>query len=331
MLTLLVKAIRERLASRLWWQFVFLAIASFACFRFGMRMWGLSLLGAAQRQYREFLAHRRVHLYERIASLPGADKFLAIIKARNPKTGSIETDTVWLMADTAEQAYQRIHSGEWGKDFKLVSMSSKGVSVDLPALTKAGEGLLSWWQRAREHPEAALEKVAKTAAGLLGRTRSVSPNDNGFMDHDAPTVIIDASPKPQIVPRAKSSLLHNVVTSPPVVQRETWAQFRVRIRVTFNDDSFANSERVLNYPIGTRQDRIEEIAKSVEQGMETNGGGKRTIQRVELVNIETLEPEKVKAWMAKFGEVEQAKDEACEPLPEPTEQPEPSNPDSKES
>lgn len=154
MIELIIKAIRERLASRLWWTFVVLALAAFVLLRVGQRMYALSLLGMAQSKYRDFLAHRRVRLYDRLANWKGTHRFLAVVKARNPGTGELATDTLWILANSAEQARKRIKSGEWGKDFSLVSLANSGKGLSLPALASKAGTVKAVWEQARAFHDA---------------------------------------------------------------------------------------------------------------------------------------------------------------------------------
>jgi len=247
MLTLLVKAIRERLASRLWWTFVFYALAAVVLFRFGMTAYSLSAMSAAQNTYRKFLATARVNLFQRLASLPGANKFLAVIKARNPDTGEMATNTVWLLADDAVQAYERIHSGEWGQGMTLVSLSHNSVSADLEALKSITKGWGALWTQAKAHPQVTIEQAKalfeegeKEVAAFLAQSATPLPQFQVYGPNGQPSgpgkvtptlplsappprplsplAGIIAKPAPVPAPPAALKLVAPVPTGPPLGQ-----------------------------------------------------------------------------------------------------------------
>lgn len=284
----LAKTIRERLTSRLWWMFVISAILAFVAFRFGARMTALSILGYAQHKYRDFLAQRRVRLYDRLAKLPGADKFLAVVKSRNPQTGDLATDCVWLLADSAKQAYDRLHAGEWGKDFSIVSLSNGGVSVDVDKLKRAAHGIVDVWQKAKEHPEKVTAWIERTVP-KLPMPAVVAPIASPFSI--APKPVAKA---PQDTPPLFMRL--DALTRPD--KQAPWGQFFAEYVVRYKDGHEAKRKRSLNYAYDTTPERVAEICKSVEESVMAQMGDKEEIESIEVICCTPANPESFAKWQA---------------------------------
>ena len=113
--------VSERLSSSNWWNAIACAVLSFLCARFRLLPASAYFLDKARESYREFFISRKTRLIEKLASVEGVHKFMAVVASPNPHTGVEETQVIWTRAESAAKAAQSILAG--GKLLRIVTMS----------------------------------------------------------------------------------------------------------------------------------------------------------------------------------------------------------------
>lgn len=320
----------ERITSRYWWQAIACAILSFLCFRFRILTGSAYFLDAARRSYREFFISRKTRLLDKLASLDGVHRFMAVVASPDPHTGEEETQVIWTKAGTAAEATRNILAG--GNLFRIVSMS--GGSGD-----KSAEPAKRLWKHV-------LEDVAKPwIVSHVKKAIVPKPYPVGTTVHrldkpeEPPTTILPRRPSvlqtiietgPKLPPPNAPRLIEspfaaavqesadefvNLPSIPPKVQ---WVGHQRNVAITFRKSGKPEQfTEFVKIPVVKDEEPLQRAAKAIE----TLRDLKPHLRNVSLVPVGLLTMDvgpQDKTGFAKFyldtsGTAHVFKGEWCEP------------------
>jgi hypothetical protein len=190
--------VSERLSSSNWWNAIACAVLSFLCARFRLLTASAYFLDKARASYREFFISRKTRLIEKLASVEGVHKFMAVVASPNQHTGVEETQVIWTRAESAAKAAQNILAG--GRLLRIVTMN--------------GDAGNSSSATAKRTFASVLEDVAKP--WVVSHVKKSPPIAEAYRE-EPPTAILPRKPAPSVL----TAILEGDKKLKPVAPTET--------------------------------------------------------------------------------------------------------------